>query len=190
MEHWKAATRVLKYLAFSRNHGICFDGNGPVKNVFVGYSDAEYAGDPDGRRSTSGYVFILNGGAMTWSSRKQPIVALSTMESEYIAASDSSREAVWLRGLLTNLGISQSDPTVLRCDNESAINLAHNPLAHKGSKHIQVRYHFIREQVAGGTIKLEYVDTTKQLADVLTKAVDGATYLKCLDGFGLREVPE
>ena len=190
MEHWKAATRVLKYLAFSRNHGICFDGNGPVKNVLVGYSDADYAGDPDGRRSTSGYVFILNGGAVTWSSRKQPIVALSTMESEYIAASDSSREAVWLRGLLTNLGISQSDPTVLRCDNESAINLAHNPLAHKGSKHIQVRYHFIREQVAGGTIKLEYVDTTKQLADVLTKAVDGATYLKCLDGFGLREVPE
>ncbi len=111
-------------------------------------------------------------------------------QSEYIAASDATREAVWLRRLLENLEVQQSNPTLLRCDNESAIGLAYNPLAHKGSKHIEVRYHYIREQVANKTIEVEYVDTTSQLADVLTKAVDGETFTKCLDGFGISLVPE
>jgi hypothetical protein len=190
MEHWKAATRVLRYLSGTRDHGLCFGGNGPTRHVLVGYSDADYAGDPNTRRSTSGYLFIFNGAAITWSSRKQPIVALSTMQSEYIAASDSTREAVWLRRLLDNLGESQIEPTCLHCDNESAIGLAYNPLAHKGSKHIEVRYHYIREQVADGTIDVEYVDTKNQLADVLTKAVDGETFSKCLCGFGLAQVPK
>ena len=179
MDHWKAAQRVLKYLASTRNHGLCFGGNVPSDNTLIGYSDADYAGDPDTRRSTSGYVFILNGGAVTWSSRRQPIVALSTMQSEYIAASDSTREAVWLRRLLGNLGSTQMSPTALRCDNESAIGLAYNPLAHKGSKHIEVRYHYIREQVINKTIELGYVNTCKQIADVLTKAVDGETFASC-----------
>ena len=161
-----------------------------IDDVLVGYSDADYAGDPTTRRSTSGYVFILNGAAVTWSSRKQPIVALSTMESEYIAASDSTREAVWLRRLLDDLGEQQREPTLLRCDNESAIGLAYNPLAHKGSKHIEVRYHYIREQVTCGNVEVVHVRTQNQFADVLTKAVDGETYLNCLAGFGLCEVPQ
>jgi hypothetical protein len=141
LEHWKAAVRVLRYLKGTRIHGICFGGKDSNNHVLVGYSDADYAGDPDTRRSTSGYVFILNGGAVTWSSRRQPIVSLSTMPSEYIAASEAIREAVWLRRLLDNLGTTQILPTLLRCDNESAIGLAYNPLAHKGAKHIEVRYH-------------------------------------------------
>jgi hypothetical protein len=190
LDHWKAAQRVLKYLASTRNHGLCFGGNDVKDNILIGYSDADYAGDPDTRRSTSGYVFILNGGAVTWSSRRQPIVALSTMQSEYIAASDSTREAVWIRRLLDNLGSTQMNPTALRCDNESAIGLAYNPLAHKGSKHIDVRYHYIREQVTNKTIELGYVNTCKQIADVLTKAVDGETFASCLNGFGLGKVPD
>jgi hypothetical protein len=190
MDHWKAAQRVLRYLASTRNHGLCFGGNVPSDNILIGYSDADYAGDPDTRRSTSGYVFILNGGAVTWSSRRQPIVALSTMQSEYIAVSDSTREAVWLRRLLGNLGSTQMSPTALRCDNESAIGLAYNPLAHKGSKHIEVRYHYIREQVINKTIELGYVNTCKPIADVLTKAVDGETFTSCLNGFGLGKVPD
>lgn len=112
------------------------------------------------------------------------------MQSEYIAASESTREAVWLRRLLDNLGTAQILPTLLRCDNESAIRLAYNPLAHKGSKHIDVRYHYIREQVADKSIAVVYVDTRNQLADVLTKAVDGETFLFCVQGCGLGLVPD
>lgn len=190
LEHWKAAIRVLRYLKATCNHGLCFGGNDSNNHVLVGYSDADYAGNPDTRRSTSGYVFILNGGAVTWSSRRQPIVALSTMQSEYIAASEATREAVWLRRLLDNLSTTQILPTLLRCDNESAIGLAYNPLAHKGAKHIDVRYHYIREQVADETIVVAYVETRKQLADVLTKAVDGETFQFCIQGCGLGIVPE
>lgn len=155
----------------------------------MGFSDAGHANDPDTRRSTSGHVYLLNGGAITLSSRKQPIFALSTMESEYIAASDSTRDAVWLRRLLDGLSTTQTEPTELRCDNESAILLAKNPECHKGSRHIEVRYHFIREEVQKGLIQLTHVNTRDQLADVLTKAVDGETYKRCLEGFGIVIVP-
>lgn len=124
LKHWKAAKRVLRYLAGTKDSGICFDGSGTNQNVITGFTDADYAGDPDSRRSTSGFVFLLNKGAITWSSRRQPIVALSTMESEYIAASDSCREAIWLRLLLGELGSPQKYPTQLWCDNESAISIA------------------------------------------------------------------
>ena len=190
MDHWKAAKRVLRYLATTRTHGLCFDGARNIRNTLVGYSDADYAGDPDSRRSTSGYVYILNGAAVTWSSRRQPIVALSTMESEYIAASDSTREAVWLRRLLEDLNTTQKEPTQLRCDNQSSILLARNPESHKGSKHIEVRFHYIREQILKKTISISYVDTQNQLADVLTKAIDLGNHDHCLKGCGVIEVPE
>jgi hypothetical protein len=138
----------------------------------VGYSDADYGGDIETRRSTSGSIFKLNGGPVTWSSKKQPIVVLSTMESEYIAASDTGREAKWLRLLLSELGLPQKSPTKIWCDNESAIALARNPEYHKRSKHIDVRYHHLRELVFNKVIDIEYVNTKEQLADFLTKPVD------------------
>jgi hypothetical protein len=188
--HWKAAKRVLKYLAGTRNHGLCFDGRHIDNNLLIGYSDADYAGDCDTRRSTSGFVFVLNGAAVTWSSRRQPIVALSTMESEYIAACDSSREVIWLRRLLHELGIKQTNPTPLLCDNESAISLTRNPESHKRSKHIDVRYHFIREQISKKNVEISYVNTKEQLADVFTKAIDGISQRKIMAGIGIVKVPE
>lgn len=158
--------------------------------TLTGYSDADYAGDPDSRRSTSGFVFTLNGAAVTWSSRRQPIVALSTMESEYIAASDSCREAIWLRRIIGELDKSQETTTPLLCDNESAISLAQNPEAHKRSKHIDVRYHFIREQVVKKVIDVSYVNTKDQLADILTKALDFESQTKIMDELGVRKIPE
>ena len=190
LEHWTAAKRVLKYLAGTRTRGLCFGGGHISRNILTGYSDADYAGDHDNRRSTSGYVYILNGGAISWSSRRQPVVALSTMEAEYIAASDSAREAVWLRLLLKGLDTKQKEATKLVCDNESAILLARNPESHKGSKHIEVRFHYIREQVQKKKIDIIYVDTKNQLADVLTKVVDGISFEKCLKGFGISKVPD
>jgi hypothetical protein len=171
-EHWNAGIRVLKYLAGRRNHGICFDGNTPDWSVLDGYSDADLGGDPETRRSTFGYAFRLSGGAISWSSRRQSIVTLSTMQAEYIAAGDWSREAVWLRNLLQDLGSAQTGPTLLQCDNESAINLAYNPLAHKGSKHIDLHHHYICELVEAKIVRIKHVNSKAQLADMLTKAVD------------------
>ena len=188
-EHWNAGIRVLKYLAGTRNHGLCFDGNMPDWSVLDGYSDADLGGDPETRRSTSGYTFRLSGGAISWSSRRQSIVALSTMQAEYIAASDWSREAVWLRTLLQDLGSAQTGPTLLQCDNESAINLAYNPLAHKGSKHIDLRHHYIRELVEAKVVRIKHVNSKAQLADMLTKAVDAGTFSVCVRGLGVGPVP-
>ena len=189
-EHWNAGIRVLKYFAGTRSHGLCFDGNTRDWSVLDGYSDADLGGDPETRRSTSGYAFRLSGGAIScWSSRRQPIAALSTMQAEYIAASDWSREAVWLRTLLQELGYTQTGPTLLHCDNESAINLAYNPLANKGSKHIELRHHYIRELVEANVVRIKHVDTKAQLADMLTKAVDAGTFSICMRGLGVGPVP-
>lgn len=114
--HWKAAKKVLKYLSSTQRFGLQFSGSGTNVDTLTSFSDADYAGDTDTRRSTSGFVFIFNCGAITWSSRRQNCVALSTMESEYIAASDSSREAVWLRLLTSQIGAVQQHPTPLYCD--------------------------------------------------------------------------
>lgn len=183
--HWKGAKRVLRYLAGTRDHGICFGGRRTNPNRLNGYSDADYAGDPASRRSTSGFLFTLNGGPITWSSRRQPIVALSTMEAEYIAASDACREATWLRLLLSELGIHQDNPTTIWCDNESAILLAKNPESHKRSKHIDVRYHHIREQIKKGVVNISYVNTKNQLADILTKGLDMQSQEKLMKEIGI-----
>lgn len=189
LDHWKAVKRVLKYLAGTRDYGLCFGGGDSSDNILISYCDADYAGDPDTCRSTSGFVFIFNGTAISWSSRKQPIVALSTMQSEYIAASEACREGVWLRRLLDNLGVRQNGATKLMCDNNSTILLAKNPEAHKGSKHISVTYHYIREQVLEKIVNIMYVNSGEQIADVLTKALDVGSHKKCLKGMGLMKVP-
>jgi hypothetical protein len=112
------------------------------------------------------------------------------MESEYIAASDSSREVIWLRRLLHELGIEQTNPTPLLCDNESAISLTRNPESHKRSKNIDVRYHFIREQISKKNVEISYVNTKEQLADVFTKAIDGISQKKITARLGIVKVPE
>lgn len=183
--HWKGAKRVLRYLAGTRDHGICFGGKRTNPTRLNGYSDADYAGDPNSRKSTSGFLFTLNGGPITWSSRRQPIVALSTMEAEYIAASDACREATWIRLILSELGAHQNNPTTIWCDNESAISLAKNPESHKRSKHIDVRYHHIREQIKKGVVNLSYVNTKNQLADILTKGLDRQSQEKLMKEIGI-----
>lgn len=165
--HWAAVKRILSYLSGTRHHGLLFSGTGRAK--FVGYTDADYAGCIDSRRSTSGFIFLHLGCAVAWGSRRQQCTALSTTEAEYIAASDASKEAIWLRRLLIQIDFLPSGPVRLLCDNESAIRLVHNPTHHQRTKHIDVRFHFIREKQANGEIDINYVTTTHQLADILTK---------------------
>ena len=125
----------------------------------IGYSDADYAGDLDDRCSTSGNIFLMCSGAVNWLSKKQPIVTLSTAEAEYVALSMATQKAVWLRKLLIDFGESQDQATVLMEDNQGAICIAKNPVEHSRTKHIDVRYHYIREALNEKIIELKYYPT-------------------------------
>lgn len=120
--------------------------------ALIGYSDAEFAGDLDDRHSTSSNLFLMSSGPISWYSNKQPIVTLSTAEAEYVASSTATQEAVWIRKLLADLHISQKQATKIMEDNQGAICIARNPVAHARTKHIDIRYHYIREALNERTI--------------------------------------
>ena len=173
-EHWAAGKRVLRYLQGTAELGITYSGgsSGAVTGIqLVGYCDADWGGDSDSRRSTTAYVFQVSGGSVSWASKLQHTVALSSAEAEYMAASAAVQEAVYLRQLLFDLGQPQHMATVLFEDNQGCIAMAANPVLHKRSKHIDIRYHFVRERVASGEIELRYIPTQQQQADLLTKAL-------------------
>ena len=136
-----------------------------------GFSDADWAGDMDDRHSTSGNVFSFAKGAVSWLSKKQATVALSTAEAEYVALSMATHEAVWLRRLLTDVGESPKSPTVIHEDNQGAIVMAKNPVGHARTKHIYIRYHFTREALQTGAIVLKYIPSDEMIADILTKSL-------------------
>ncbi|KAF9799838.1 hypothetical protein IEO21_10490 [Rhodonia placenta] len=163
--HWDAAKRVLRYLKGTRDLRLTF---GTSSHTLVGYSDADWASQPH-RHSISGHVFLYSGGSISWSSRKQPIIALSTTEAEYISVSDTSREMLWLRSLLAELTSPLPTPTPLYSDNQSAITIAKSGMLHARTKHIDIRYHFIREVISSGRATLAYCPTDEMVADILTK---------------------
>jgi hypothetical protein len=170
-EHWVAAKRVLRYLRGTRDLGIKYGPDGSSHVVLHGYADADWAGDPYTRRSTTGYVFMISGGCVSWMSKLQPTVALSSAEAEYMAVCAAVQEAIHMRSLLRDLGCQQDQPTIIFEDNQGCIALSENPVHHKRTKHIEIRYHFTRERVESGEVVLKYVATEHQLADMLTKAL-------------------
>lgn len=141
--HVNAVKRIMRYVKSTVNFGIYYEG-AQTSNL-VGFSDADYAGDCKTRRSTSGNVFVYNGGVVSWSSERQKSVALSTTESEFIAACNAVKELIWLKRLRNAL-VGRDDVVELNIDNQSAIRLIKNPEFHKRTKHIDVCYHFIREK--------------------------------------------
>ncbi|KAH9794569.1 Integrase catalytic domain-containing protein [Citrus sinensis] len=145
----------------------------------VGYCDSNFAGDLDKRRSTTGYVFTLGGGPVSWRSILQSTIALSTMEAEYMAATEAVKEAIWLKGLLGDLGVIQENIAVF-CDNQSAIFLVKNQTHHARTKHIYVKYHYVREIIESGVVLLKKIDTKDNLSDMLTKVVSGVKFQHCL----------
>lgn len=173
--HWKAAKMILAYLAGTPNHGLCFSANESA-NHLVGYSDADYAGCPDTRRSTTDLIFLFNGGPIAWKSHVQKSVAQSTAEAEYYAAGYACREIVWLRENLNQLGIQQPTVSPLLCDSKSAILMMHNPVFHDRTKHIGVKNHYIRQQIRAGEVNVVLVSTSDQLADMLTKPLPTSTF--------------
>ena len=173
-EHFVAAKRVLRYLKGTKELGLKYGGMTAGKPTVVGYADADWASDKDTRRSVTGYLFMLNGGAISWASKLQPTVALSSSESEYMAACYAAQEAIHLRRLMGSLGFTQEEPTIIYEDNMGCIGMSENPIMHQRSKHIDIRFHFLRETVANGQVLLTFIPTMDQLADLLTKALPKA----------------
>ena len=165
--HWKALKRILRYIQGTVSLGMFYSNSDKYK--LVGYSDSDWCGDIDDRKSTSGYVFFMGNTAFTWLSKKQPIVTLSTCEAEYVAASWCVCHAIWLRRLMSKMELEQKGATIIQVDNRSAIELAKNPVNHERSKHIDVRFHFIREHVKEGSVELKHVASKDQAADIFTK---------------------
>lgn len=179
-QHWEAVKWILRYLKGTADRGIMFSREQGVVPSVVGYVDSDYAGDLDDRRSTTGYVFTLAGGPICWKSSVQSIVAMSTTEAEYMAVAEAAKEALWLTGLVKELGVEQGG-VQLHCDSQSAIYLANNQVYHARTKHIDVRFHKIRELLASRQILLQKVHTSENAADMLTKPVTSDKFKHCLN---------
>lgn len=176
-EHWQAVKWILRYLKGTISKQLEFSNS---STGLVGYVDSDYAGCLDSRRSTSGYVFTFGGCAMSWRSRLQDCVALSTAEAEYMAITDAVKEAIWLRNLYGELTQDVQKLNIL-CDSQSAIYLTKDGMFHERTKHIDVRYHKVREVIAEGDIIVKKVDTTNNAADMLTKVLPVTKFEHCLD---------
>ncbi len=181
MEHWTAAKGVLRYIAGTLQHGTQF---GPGSSTVEGYCDSDYAADVETRRSTTGFAFILNGGAISWSSKLQPTVAVSTSEAEYMAAARAVKEALWLKMLLSSFGI-RAGALKIYCDSQGAIKLLKHPIASIRTKHIDVIHHFARERVSRKEVCFEYCNTEAMIADYLTKALPVGKFRFCCSGMGV-----
>ena len=182
--HWEAVKRIYRYLKGTKDLVLTYGGD---KRGLVGYVDADGASQ-EHRRAISGYVFMVDGGAVSWSSRKQELVTLSTAEAEYVAQTHAAKEAIWLRRLLTEIFKSVDTPTTLFSDSKSAIALAHDGHYHARTKHIDIRYHFIRYIIEAGTIKLVYCPTNDMTADTLTKALPSVKAKHFATALGLTTV--
>ena len=182
--HWMALKRVYRYLCGTTD--TCLIYSGATKPNILGYVDADWAGDINDCRSISGYVFVISGGAVSWSSKKQPSVALSSMEAEYMAAAAATKEAVWLHSLTQELSPSSfQEPTTLLIDNQSAMALVKNAVFHDRTKHIAICHHFIQEKIDNEEITLQYVPTNEQVADVLTKPLMREKHNHFIEGMGM-----
>ena len=164
---------------------LCF---GPGKPMLDGFTDADMSGDIDTSRSTSGYLITFAGGLVSWQSRLQKCVALSTTEAEYMAAVEAGKELIWMRDFLEELGVEQASYP-LYCDNQSAIHLAKNAAYHSRTKHIQRRYHWLRERVEDEDFELMKIHTNDNGSNMLTKSLSKEILIKCRSKAGLLEPP-
>lgn len=183
-EHWTAVKRILRYLKHTSHLKLRFERNN-INDALHAYCDADWGSGVDDRKSRTGYVLKLSGAAVSWMSKRQSIVALSSTEAEYIALSSTVREIIWTIQLAKEIGESSLEPITIFCDNQSAIQLASSDGYRQRTKHVDIRHHHIRDQIKNGIIKLEHVSTEMQTADSLTKAVTGEKTAFCAREMGL-----
>jgi len=183
--HCKVLKRILRYIRGTISLGLYYTKSGNYQ--LVGYSDSDWCRDVDDRKNTFRYVFFMGHITFTWLSKKQSIVTLSTCEAEYVAASWCICHAVWLRNLLSKLEMKQEEGTIIRVDNKSAIELVKNPVNHERSKHIDVHFHFIREQVKEGNVELVHVGSRDQVAYLFTKPLPTVLFNNCKKLIGMED---
>lgn len=174
-EHWKAVKRIFRYLKGTSDIGLLYAAD--QNCTMAGYTDSDFAGDVDKRRSLSGYVFTFAGSVVSWKSTLQPTVSLSTTEAEYVAMTEAAKEGIWLKGLLGDLGW-HTDKADIYCDSLSAICLSKDNVFHDRTKHIDVKYHFLRNE---DRIKIKKINTRDNPADMFTKGVVESKFKHCLD---------
>ncbi|KAH7421161.1 hypothetical protein KP509_13G043100 [Ceratopteris richardii] len=168
--HWIAAQRVLRYIKGTLSEGLYYGFTSDTRiKVF---SDADWAGDSDDRRSTHGYLCYVGDKLVSWCSKKQHTVALSSTEAEYKGMVEAAKEVIWLKTLMKSFEIDHSTPIIFG-DNMSSLYLAANPVFHARTKHIEIQYHFLREKVLDKEIEVMYTPTKEQVADMMTKSLDG-----------------
>ncbi|XP_056862390.1 uncharacterized mitochondrial protein AtMg00810-like [Raphanus sativus] len=186
--HGSALKQVLRYLRGSSMLGLHYTRNGGTK--LLGYSDSSHNVDIDDGKSTSGHIFYLGESPIIWSSTKQELVALSSCEAEFMAATEAAKQAIWLQELLSEVDGTQSELVVIKVDNKSAIALTKNPVFHGRSKHIHRRFHFIRECVENEQIEVEHVPGVDQKADILTKSLGRIKFKEMRRLIGVQDVSE
>lgn len=186
-QHMAAMKHILRYIRGTLDLGCIYTKKEETAKL-VGYSDSDLAGDIDDRKSTTGAAYFYGGNLITWVSQKQKVVALSSCEAEYIAAATTACLGTWLSRLLADLRKEKEEAVVLRIDNKSAISLCKNPVYHDRSKHIDTRYHYIRESVENGRIIVEHVASEEQLADILTKPLGRVKFIEMRSKIGLQTV--
>lgn len=183
--HMNALKRIIKYVKGTVNLGMFYTKD--TNTSLAGFCDADWAGSLDDRRSTSGGCFFLGNNMVSWHSKKQNCVSLSTAEAEYIALGSCCTQLLWMKHMLADYGMN-SNPLLVHCDNQSAINISKNPVMHSKTKHIAIRYHFVRDLVEAKIVVIEYVSSARQLADIFTKALDLNTFVNLRKAIGVCEV--
>jgi hypothetical protein len=176
--------RILRYLAGVPHLGLIYDNksnNSDGEVIISGYCDADWGGDLVDRKSTTGYCTFINNNLISWNSKKQRTVALSSTEAEYMAINEVAKELMWLRIILKEMNVKVKTPSILYVDNQSAIKISENDTEHDRTKHIDIRYYFIRDLISSGEMKLRWVSTGEQLADIFTKPLGGTIFTNLRD---------
>jgi hypothetical protein len=183
VEHWTATKRVLRYVKGTLDFGILYNRRKDPR--LCGFTNSDWEGCVDDRKSTFGYVFSLGMGAVTWTNKKQHVVSLSSIEVKYQGVVKGACEAVWLRRMLSNMKMQQTEPTPLLCDNQGVLKLAKNPVFHEHTKHVEIHCHFIRQLVEDGSIELQYCPIEDQTTNIFTKSLGPEKYVKFWDKLGV-----
>ena len=186
-EHWTTVKRLLRYLKAIVGFSLFFSKHSTLD--LQCFTDSDWGGCPDESRSTNGYAIYLGKNLISWTSKKQPTIARFSTESDYRALANSTVEIMWLRSLLSELGFSSSNPTTLWCNNVGAIYLCSNPIFHARTKHIELDYHFIWEQVQQRNIQVLFISSDDQIVDILTKPLGQRLFVKHRDKLRLCSSP-
>jgi len=189
-DHWAAVKHILRYLKGTINFGCKYGRGTDLKPFLIRFSDSDFAGDSEDRKSTTGVVYFFGKNLVTWASQKQKIVALSSCEAEYVAGAAAACQGIWLSRLVGDLMGTKETPVKLLMDNMSAIALSKNPVHHDRSKHIDTKYHFLRECIEEGKVEVEHVGTENQLADIFTKSLGRIRFMELRKALGVVDVQQ